>query len=502
MAPRIKLLRKTTSNVNAERHVRTAANTSIARNTFIAKLLRVITGMTIAGVSLGFSRTFDKQSRREYRKPYGFVPFPKDFQEKINAPFWNQTNKVRKLVNCEREPPQKCTTSIDCQTRCGTDYECRQLDQDVEFNGHLLSANESYCLPKDVANVGCKAGVSRVIVSYNELLQRFSYKCKCLFPEFFSGYACDQFVACRNPWDASTTAPLVDSVDGSTVDLSDANTLRRINFHERVTNSDTGISYARYHCGCKKLSNTLTSAIHPLRCMLDPCFPLTTGYTLATGWKDGAAATKPEMNCDCGDAEETRLFGGRKVPCRPIINTTFNSCASWSWDKETGEMTCHCDADETFVPCLNDYRARERRPENRLLAECGLGTAAYVNIPQAPQAGSCINTCRFCHNKLRDSNPCVDDYRTEGICRPNNNWLWHDPTNLPFTCECLVASHALWWQVEGTGEKKCRGSKPPCRMLFGSCDPEIDKSFQGPMCCPCLYCAGSACLWIPGCIPS
>lgn len=469
---------------------------TIKKRKFAAKLIRMATGVAIAGFSYGFSQVFVEQSKKKITKPYGFAAFPNDYPEDISAPFWPKN--VKQVPNCANLVPKKCENSVDCQQQCGPDYECLTLDQDVEFNGVLLNANERYCMPKAIKNVGCKIGVSRIVVSYNQILDQIVYRCKCLYPEFFSGYDCSDYVACRDPKDSQRVARLRDRVTDTYVNLDSVQVLKKINLHEKIEGN-----VGRYYCACKDLDSTLTSAIYPLKCLRDPCFPQTIGSTAAEGWKDND--TNPNMNCNCGDSEHTRLYGGKHTPCRPVALLTRESCPKLipsgggndinTNDEAPSSFACQCERDQIFIPCANSYR------QDSTLGTCNEGNAAFMPIKEAPQAGQCIDVCRFCTlHRDKDSNPCIDDFRTQGICRVNQEWNYRDRKSLPYTCECHAAPHAKWWLVSGNGEKRCRGYKPECRMLFGKCDPDVHNSYQGPQCCPCLDCSASGlCVWIPFC---
>lgn len=467
------------------------------RRRIIPKHLRTFTGSFMAGMAFGFVKPIVDFSNEPVKKIHGLAAFPNEFPEDISAPFWPKTVKI--IADCEKEPPKICNGPIDCQSKCGPNYDCQEVGEQMEFNGYLLEAGQRYCLPKVYANLGCKEGVSRMVISYDAILNKFIYKCKCLYPEIFSGYNCNEIVACRDPSDPSKRAPLIDRKTGQEVDLLDSAVVKKIDFHA-VDYSEDGTAQPRYYCACKKINPLLTSAIQCLECMRDPCFPLLNAkpHETATGWADGSTG---EMDCGCGFVTQTRLMGGGKNPCVPIMDP---KCKDFVHDLGFNTIDCKCESNEIFLPCMNKYRKRA----NKDVGNCGEGNAAFMTRNDAPQAGQCINSCKYCqiigrptfHGKEWSTDPCQDDVRTQGRCQVASSEQWQ--RNIAFTCHCDLASWANWWKVDSTWtEEKCKGRKPECIYFLRGCTKSIHNSWEGPQCCRCMGCHPwfSHCAWIIGC---
>lgn len=461
-------------------------------NIFLKRSLRVAFFSGLSGLLFGIVETLNIESSKKFRKKYGYTTFPAECPSKMSDIL--SSNFIHTMPNCENLPAKLCESSIECQQSCGPHFMCVEIFKETIYNNHSLEVGQKFCLPKFAQQIGCQSGMGYINISFDQIAREFKYICSCRYPDIFAGTFCDKFIACLDPSNPNIRAPLIDRTTGKEVDLNDHGFIGNVNFYETLEN---GVS--RFYCRCKDISKLLTSSIHPLQCLKDPCFELfSVGDELhpaATGWTEGHVDSTT-LNCHCGPSHETRLFGGGANPCLPIMD---ENCGVVSFDKSYQGFRCACNADQVFMPCRNRYR-----PEAVNLPECGTD-GNYMLRHDAPEAGSCVNVCKFC-NKIKSALPkshgrnfkdiCQDDIRTMGHCQIDKSLpakpLLPGSTQDMYRCSCDVEPWAEFWRVDAaktTGP--CKGSKPSCKWLFGSCDTNIELGWQGYQCCHCpLTCLG------------
>jgi hypothetical protein len=455
----------------------------------------------IAGGLFAVLETLKSNCGKRINRQIGFAPFPNEHPEDLVLPLLDSPYAV---ADCRERAPQRCEDDVNCRQNCGPGYRCQEAKtRDTLINGHALVLGKKYCLPERHSHVNCKPGTGVLTSRFDPAHpESNSFECSCKYPDIFAGYSCDKMVACADPSDPTNHAPLVDRTTGLDVDLDDTLFLESKDLYERMPDGSP-----RFYCRCKAISPLLTSAIDPLRCMRDPCLPLfltskpgenkSVPHPSVTGWPDGAGGNM-RLECGCGDSRVTRLFGGGENPCLPIMD---RNCGKVSFHPAYKGNRCDCGPDEIFVPCRNRYR-----PDAVHLPLCGTD-GSYMIRTDAPEAGACVKVCELCdrivhkrgrwRGNLRFTSVCQDSLKTVGRCRVEKSLplapLLPGSEQHMFGCDCGVQDWASFWQVkkEVPASGPCSGYKPPCKSMFGSCDPEGANGFPGAECCHCPYSCGS-----------
>lgn len=450
----------------------------------------------VAGGILGFLLPLNILVHKKCEKKFGYNSFPTERPEDITAPFENE-NSLAHIPDCQTVAPKSCTSSIECQKSCGPSYRCQTVHVETIVNGLSLNVGEKYCLPEAYENTRCKCGTSILNITIDPIDSKPRYTCSCIYPDIFTGVACDELVACRNTLDPEVRAPLLDRTTGKEVDLNDPFFLRSVDLYEKLQDGSP-----RFFCSCKSVDPLLTSAIDPMRCLKDPCLELVqfgrTVHKTVTGWSDGEK-DNTVLNCGCGDPRVTRLYGGAENPCLPVMDP---HCGEIEFSEKYDGLRCMCGPNKIFVPCRNKYRSGATD-----LLECGTD-GNYMVRPDAPEAGACVNVCERCdalvakqhenpaHPGFKITSACQDDVRTLGRCITNKAFpkqpLVPGFKQPMFQCACEAQPLAEFWQVEeNDAPGTCRGRKPPCKQLLGSCNPNIDFGWQGRECCHCPLSCGN-----------
>lgn len=456
----------------------------------------------LAGGIYGAVRRLNEQANQKVNKKFGYVAFPVDDPGIVpkythNHPHLHAHPHVHTQAQQEaHENQQKHQQGIHSQTsfpectdktQCSFRHHCQQVRYETTVRGHTLVPGKRYCLPESYGGMECLLG--RIVSDGT------TYACSCKFPDLVSGAACDEVIACRHPDDPTRRAALVDRKTGADVlpaypatpsafdGVPDVQTLPPplgVDLYERLADGSP-----RYYCRCKSMDPLLTSAVDATRCLRDPCLGSGAGRVHASvgGWPDGTT-DNTRLNCGCGDPAVTRLLGGGENACRPVVDP---NCTAFA------DGRCACGPNQIFVPCRNRYR-----PEATALPPCGTD-GNYMLDPDAPEAGACVEVCRVCDEvavKQRGlDSTCQDDRRSLGRCQVDpslpSQLLVPGSQQPMYRCACAVQPSAKFWELTGADEFHCQGSKPPCKHLFGVCDPSVEYSSDGPVCCHCPLSCGT-----------
>ncbi|KAK0093481.1 hypothetical protein PV326_013427 [Microctonus aethiopoides] len=435
----------------------------------------------MAGVFLGLSNTLNKYKNIGESRKIGWLPFPQISHEEISVPFISNNSFIENLNhNCFTEPPKLCSDSIECQKKCGPDFICTESNKTIFMNGVVLEKNKKYCLPRHSKALSCNINYGVMNISYDYILKKPKYTCTCKFPDILNGEDCSQLLVCRDPNDARKRAPIIDRTTNKVVDINNVSG-ETIDFYETLDSGEM-----RYYCGCKDINVLLTGGVRPMQCIQDPCLPYLDHppHKSVKGTLDSSSMLNNDgkLNCNCGDGyETTRLIGGKHLPCRAILddNVLYTN---------ENEITCK-NENMRFIPCNNAYRTWNIKGEE--IYKCGTN-GVYMKDFNAPEAGACTDVCKLCDTIARENNrlcSCHNDVRTMSTC-----YLTKDKYRTK-KCLCAAREGYTFWDVSNDDENGvCNEKLPPCKQMWGKCDPNIHYSNLGPQCCPYLHCtAGYFC---------
>jgi len=209
--------------------------------------------------------------------------------------------------NCFQQA-YRCTneTDCDCTKICSSDKveKHRVWDEDVVFFGDVKLPPGLYCVPRKETR--CKKNVSALLYTNG------FWKCHCLYPQFFSGKDCSDFVACKyirssNEMDGKegNLDGIEGNLEGKEGKLWDELANREIeadDFHYRDL-YETISQKPRYRCICNGTDANGNQLVFlpqlPLHCFVDYCKNNVRNSSVP-GY-DGLRNL-----CDCGDYAITR----------------------------------------------------------------------------------------------------------------------------------------------------------------------------------------------------
>jgi len=196
--------------------------------------------------------------------------------------------------NCFQQA-YRCTneTDCDCAKICASDQveKHRVWDEDVVFFGDVKLPPGLYCVPKKETR--CKKNVSALLYTNG------FWKCHCLYPQFFSGKECSDFVACKY------IREMEGNLEGKEGKLWDELANREIeadDFHYRDL-YETVSQKPRYRCICNGKDANGNQLVFlpqlPLHCFVDYC-----KNNVRNSSVPGYYSLR--NRCDCGDYAITR----------------------------------------------------------------------------------------------------------------------------------------------------------------------------------------------------
>lgn len=164
----------------------------------------------------------------------------------------------------------------------------------IHWNRVQLDPDQMYCLPFKfvdslVDNKTCNNPHTGImVVSYEN--GRLDLSCKCKYPDLWGGPHCDRQMCCitTTHYGVSTYFPIWDYLKNKEVVSYDGS----FDIRQRMPDGT-----ARIRCKCSNAyTMRYTTAIHPLHCLPDPCFP-----TLTNQPPSSAKGLNPvTMKCECG----------------------------------------------------------------------------------------------------------------------------------------------------------------------------------------------------------
>ncbi len=452
----------------------------------------------------------------------------------------------------KRQDPYVIYPGLAISKTCSTDSDCNIIDGEhcleisLEYISHLFSipnklANEiqkrnmalyyinnqrfhlgkKYCIHNSIAQVNagndlCNPFTGEIHIIYNKDHGIYQTKCVCKYPDFFNGKSCEDYVGCSLP-----KLPYNFFSDTAENKLQYAPLINKYNkrqiyniqhFQEGDDLYETTIDGTPlYYCGCKLLNSNYTGGLIAGQCRPDPCFELRGIYENLSyqndskkvlGTDDQRDTRMREFECNCGDPNITRLFGGGEMPCKPLaFPEDYNNIEIGYYNKSSFVKNATCrDKKKQFIKCSNNYRFNQ-------VGEMKFLDCKHVGYPRAeadwdnvPDAGQCVDVCTMAskifsaNNKTFDLSPCSRDSRSLGTCRNSSDVNSKSLMEMRHTYNCTDckrnpdSKEAMHWAVHyDSYNEYCRGENPPCKIA-GPCDGVLYT------CCFGFYCMFGYCV--------